>query len=273
MKCVIAIALLSFAIPLYAAAEKKPIKVCYENVELKPFILGTKTIPAKPGYIVELVKLAVEASGAKAVFYRKPWKRCIHNLKHGEVDAIFAAIRTPEREKWASFPDSAHAEQYLLKVTYPIFVNRKSNLKWDGQQFHGVKYGVGAPLGYIARQHLMEMNVYPKGVHHLNLERGMRMVALGRLDGYVINQTTGEQLVQNLGLDEQVTTLSTPFMYEFLHLAFSKPFFQKSKLCAEQVWHQLALTRQTYGEKLLNSYKNGSEFTLTLPKSSYQKGC
>lgn len=247
-----------------AYSEKKQIKLCYENVELKPFYYGTDKIPEKPGYIVDLVELAVKSAGAQAILYRQPWKRCILNVTRGEMDGLFSVIKTPEREKWAEFPTQKQSGSYLLKISYPIYVKRGSHLTWSDNQFNGVRFGVAAPPGYVARNTLIEKGVYPKGEQDLDLSRGLRMVALGRLDGYVVNKTTGDKMIEQLGLENQITTLPTPFIYEYLNLAFSKPFFEENKECSEKIWQQIETIRKKHGKDLFNSYQSNSNSALTV---------
>ncbi len=130
-------------------------------------------------------------------------------------------------------------------------------MEW--QSIHGVKFGIAAPAGYVARKLLVEEGIYPKDGTNLDLARGLKMVAMGRLDGYVVNKSTGDKTLKELGLENSITTLPIPFMYSYLHLAYSKPFFSTNKACAEQVWNQIAVIRNEYGDKMLSSYQMGSK--------------
>lgn len=278
MKSVIVAALLALLVPLSAHAEKKQLRICYENVEYPPFTFGSDDVPSHPGYIVDMVKLAVNASGADVVLHRLPWKRCIRSIKRGEMDGLFGAIWAKEREAWSVYPknddQSVNTSLHLIKIIYPIYVRKGGKLRWDGKALSGVKNGVAAPPGYVAQNMLMEMGVYPdKKIHIPDMERGMRMVALNRIDGYVVNQTSGDQMVADLGLQSEIETLAKPFTHNYLYLVFSQHFFYSNRKCAQGIWHKLAQVRDAYSETFLENYKKGQHPAFKPPPSLHQNDC
>ncbi|MGF1739882.1 transporter substrate-binding domain-containing protein [Vibrio profundum] len=278
MKSVIVAVLLALLIPLSAYAEKKKLRICYENVEYPPFTFGSDDVPNRPGYMVDMLKLAANASGAEAVLHRLPWKRCIRSIKRGEMDGMFGAIWAKEREAWSVYPknddQSANTSLHLIKIIYPIYVKKGSKLRWDGKVLSGVKNGVAAPPGYVAQKTLMGMGVYPdKKIHITDMERGIRMVSLNRIDGYVVNQTSGDQVVADLGLQSEIETLPKPFTHDFLYLAFSQHFFYSNRKCAKAIWHKLAEVRDTYSETFLENYKKGQHSAFKAPSSLYENDC
>jgi hypothetical protein len=124
-------------------------------------------------------------------------------LQSGQSDGIFAAIWQADRDVWGQFPgrDPDHQQAVdrnyrLWQVDYPIITRIDSPLQWNGQQFSGLQSGLSAPLGYIASQRLQALGVHAKV--NQNAEKALQLVALGRLDGYVIERQIGNTLIRKL---------------------------------------------------------------------------
>lgn len=233
---------MAFALPL----EATPVRICYEQSEMLPYTRGEgPEVPADPGLVPTRIKQAGAGANLDLVLYRRPWKRCLLDLEQGRAEGIFPLIWTAEREQWAAFPRLATGEldprRYLWEGVYSIFVRHGAALGWDGERFSQLKNGVAAPSGYVAQQKLNRLGV--RGPQHLEVEKGLWLVAMERLDGYVIDRHIGEHLIRKYGLNDSLTTLPIPFMSSKWYLALSKPFVRLHPDEAQALWSALEKVR------------------------------
>lgn len=56
------------------------------------------------GLNIELINELFSRINKKAHYIRRPWKRSLHDLKTGEVAALCAGMKNPEREKYSYYP-------------------------------------------------------------------------------------------------------------------------------------------------------------------------
>ncbi|MDF2178362.1 transporter substrate-binding domain-containing protein [Aliiglaciecola sp. CAU 1673] len=232
--------LLPFAPPVQA--DDLVFRVCYESDANPPYMLGNFEVPAEnTGILPQKIKRAAEAVGLKVQFYRSAWKRCIRDLQNNETDATFSMIWTPERDDWAVFPKTADGQVdhnlALEKVNYPVF-QRASHTVWNGAAFSNVKMGIGAPIGYVAEAKLSQSGILSRMKY--TPQEGLRQLAQGRLDGYVVEEKIGKYIVANIGETHRIKASSRPFMVAYWHIPFSKGFYQQYSDNAKAFWQSLA---------------------------------
>lgn len=249
----------AFSAHITAAPLNKTLRICYEDQDYLPYTKGSgdgsEVALGKRGVLPDLVLLASEEVGLKAEFISLPWKRCIQQLEIGRVDAIFAAIWLPERDKWGMFPKTdgqADSRYRLWRVSYKIHRGKDSALSWDGSTFRNVQHGVAAPLGYVAYKKLAEMDVLPPQ-NHLP-DEGFRLLGLGRLDGYVIEQSIGAQLVRKQQLERSVEVLKQDFLQADWYLPLSHQWYQQNTQLANLLWQALSEMRELQGQALYQHY-------------------
>jgi polar amino acid transport system substrate-binding protein len=246
-------------LPTLALAEQPLLRICYEAEDSMPFL--TDAEQAKPGLLVELVRSAAQQADLRLAFQRRPWKRCIIQLQAGQSDGIFAAIWQADRDAWGQFPGRDPERQQavdrnyrLWQVDYPIITRADSALQWDGQQFSGVQYGISAPLGYIASQRLQALGVESQGAINLSTEKALKLVALGRLDGYVVERQIGNTHIRKLGLQSDLRTLPLPLMQADWYLPLSHQFTRQHPQQAQRFWQALRDQRQRQEADLSRRY-------------------
>ncbi|WP_159084633.1 substrate-binding periplasmic protein [Dongshaea marina] len=256
MQILLLIILLTFQVAAFAGQR---VNICYEDTELKPFILGYDNyIPDHPGLAVEMVLLAARASGLEVAFHRSPWKRCLREVELSRMDGMFAAIWSSDRERFAVFPRDAAGDldsrRYFWQLRYPIYVRFDSKVSWDGKQFSGLTTGIGSPPGYIAAQRLKSMGAYAKNIYLPDGERGLKMVALGRIDGYILNEDSAREMISQYRLGSSLKVLPRLFIDSKLYLIFSRKYYQESPEQAEQFWDEITKVRESSGKALLIKY-------------------
>ncbi len=241
------------------AAGPSEMRFCYENQNYLPFVRHSPdrdVSEGKNGVLPDLVIRATQQLGIRAVFVRKPWKRCIVLLETGQVDGIFAAIWQPGRDKWGVFPkvDGKPDIRYRIwQVDYRIYSYNGSSLTWDGQTFTGVLNGISAPLGYVAESRLRQLGVKSRS-SYLPSE-GLHLVAKQRLDAYVLESSVGDYLVNAEGLSSIVNVLPDPLFNADWYLPLSHQLVKRYPDISARFWQALADVRKTHGDTLKKQYQ------------------
>lgn len=254
LKRLIAAALLT---PLSAMADPLPVlRICYELQDSMPFwAAATDQNKPRPGLLLELIQPAAEQAGLRLEFQRQPWKRCILQLQQGQVDGIFAAIWQPERDSWGQFPGRdtqrntpVQRDYRLWQVDYPIIARKGGTLNWDGEHFSGTRNGLSAPLGYVAAQQLESLGVLAKPTY--SAERAIKLIALDRLDGYVLERQIARNYIRTADLQTQLVFLPKPLLSADWYLPLSHQFYSQHPELAQRFWQALAEQREAHGAEL-----------------------
>lgn len=236
------------------------LRLCYESEDLVPYTAPQPNSPVgQPGLLLELVEQAARQARLRLDLHRRPWKRCIHEVRQGDSDGLFAAIWQADREAWGRFPGRlaqgmapVAERQRLWRVTYRIIVRPDSSLEWDGRRFFGIVHGIGAPLGYATSQRLQALGVLAS--ESFAVDKGLRMTAAGRLDGYVLEHEIGQALIERLQLQDRLTLLPMPLMTSDWYLPVSHQYYRDHPELAERFWAALAEQRERLGGELAQRY-------------------
>jgi len=208
-----------------AITDNKSITICSEPLQLNSgfnasFGLATKIIKGA-------ITHASEVMGYQARFIEQPWRRCILMVQNNTVDAVMASVWKQERSRWMQFPLNKAGQPDLKRPAwvshYSVFVAQDTQLTWDGQQFGGIKHGVGGPLGYVLAEQLEALGVLNKHVN--SAEAGFQLIARGRLDGFVIDRSVGYSHIEAMQLHEKVVPLPVLFSKKNLYIPLSKAFY------------------------------------------------
>lgn len=231
---------------LSPALYAKPLQICYEDNEYSP---------ALPKYSVDGIatygihsQLAVKAfslAQLEVEVFRLPWKRCLHETSIGNMDAAIGVGWTAERQQQLAFPlNTQHqpdASLCLLQTDYHIYTHQQSELKWDGEKLHQLKFGLSAPQGFVVEQKLRQLNVLstlPSDIHS-----GLEMVLLHRLDGYVLAEFVADAQLKQHPKGKLIKKLQPPFYQQPLFLVFSPKLAQSQPQLVQSVWQQIPRAR------------------------------
>lgn len=253
---------------LTSAAQANPpavLRICYENQDLMPFFAAVAD-HGQPGHglLLELIQSAAQQADLHIEFQRQPWKRCILQLEQGQSDGIFAVIWQADRDSWGQFPGRdaqtnapVQRSYRLWQVDYPIISRNGGPLAWNGTQFSGLKNGLSAPLGYIANQRLESLGALAKFSY--KVEVALKMVAVDRLDGYVLERQTARTYLRKLGLQTQLGFLPEPLLKADWYLPLSHQFYRDHPELAQRFWQALSDQRELRAEELTRRYLAGPD--------------
>ncbi len=183
----------------------------------------------------------------QATFVELPWQRCLNEVRAGRIQGLLSIGWTEERASWFVFPPHAGEQNdklALFDVPYFIYVLQNSTVRWDGQQFRGLQYGLITFKGYLAEQRLRELNALSP--LDLDITQGIDLLLNHRVDGYVIPPgPTAQQFSQHAKF-AQVRQLELPLLRMPLYFAFAKKYCQASAKACERIWAHLAEQRQQW---------------------------
>jgi polar amino acid transport system substrate-binding protein len=68
------------------------------------------------GLDIEMVEMVVKNMGCKLTYQRGTWVSLLENVRHGKIDMIVGASKTPAREEFAMFSDAYRMEEFSLYI-------------------------------------------------------------------------------------------------------------------------------------------------------------
>src|SRR5689334_9264655 len=81
------------------AAHSPPLRLCFEDVDQRPW-----STPSGKGLNFELLRRVEILLNEQFIYLPKPWKRCLSELKIGQVDGIIGAADSIDRRAWSRIP-------------------------------------------------------------------------------------------------------------------------------------------------------------------------
>lgn len=237
-------ALLLFLSPaLYA----NPLQICYEDKEHSPALTKNSVNGiATYGIHSQLAAKAFSLAQVEVVLFRLPWKRCLHETSIGKMDAAIGVGWTFERQQQLVFPLNKQQKPderlCLLQVDYHLYTHQQSELSWDGEKLHQLKFGLSAPQGFVVEQKLQQLkalSTLPSDIHSV-----LEMVLNQRLDGYVLADFVADAQLKQHPKGKLIKKLQPPFYQQPLFLAFSPKLAQNQPQLVQSVWQQIPRARQ-----------------------------
>jgi len=221
-----------------SSAEQISLKICHEENNYPPYIYQEENV-AK-GILVDIIKASAKEINISVELYSKPWKRCQQDVISGQAHALFAMIQTGERKQLFAFPsENKLSKWHLWLAQYPVFTAK-------GTSFIESKYrpnkGIGAPLGYVVWKILKNKNwLSPYQYKPID---GLKMLAINKLDGYVVERQIGLHLLKTNNLHSEVVVNQALILQSKWYLPFNKSFYQSEKVLVEKIWSQIAIERE-----------------------------
>lgn len=174
----------------------------------------------------QLLQNLAQKTQCKLEFIESPWARSLIQLKNDQLDLLYGASLTAEREQFAQFSKAYRIEQMVLVELGSGLGAPRSFSLWlkeprpDGKpKVLGVirSYNYGVDLEPILNQ---EQTHYVR--HEVRFDSQLRdMLASRRIDGYLIEAQVGQWQQHSIQAPLRLSPL-TEVKGEKMHLMFSK---------------------------------------------------
>ena len=229
---------LVMAIP--SSAVEISLKICHEDRYYPPYIYQEENVTK--GILVDIIKAAVKEVNVSLELYSKPWIRCQQDVISGQAHALFAMVQTDERKQVFAFPTERKiSEWYMWLAQYPVFTAK-------GTSFVAAEYspnkGMGAPLGYVIWD-ILNGNNWLSPYQYEPID-GLKMLAINKLDGYVVERQIGLHLLEINNLTSEVEVNEDLLLQSKWYLPFNKSFYKSEKALVEEIWSHIAVQRKKF---------------------------
>ena len=218
-------------------SENLELIICHEANSYPPYVYLSGGAPT--GILVKTIEHAAHLSAAKITFYSAPWLRCQKDVQSGRANALFAMVKTPEREKLYQFPSDNPDSFFLWQAQYPVFYKQSNEFDLANYQ---PNRGLAAPLGYVVTDTLKKRNWLSPYAYEPS--EGLPMVAIDKLDGYVVERLIGKSLIDQLKLSDKVVATEKSLLNTNWYIPFNREFYKVNKAKINHFWRQVAKARK-----------------------------
>lgn len=238
-------------------SEPVDILVAYENTDLPPFYYGEgDLVPEQPGIAVELLQILDKQTPEIIIHFRRtPWKRCLEELKHGAVDALFPASFKPSRQELGVYPTSnnlVNEQFHLINLSYFFYGLKNSPVQWDGKELK-VEGVIGAPTGYSIVEDLKKqgLSVDDKAT---TTEQNLLKLITRRVTVVAAQSVTMDPLIASSSKYDNVEKITPPINTKANYLMLSHQFIEAHPAIAELIWSNLKRVREEHFTSLAHKY-------------------
>ncbi len=199
---------------------------------------GTTFDEERPGIEIELYRMVAEKLGLELIMKRLPWKLCLQQLEHNQVDGIFPASYQTERMKIGHYPEKDGVVDPNRKTrdnAYYLYTLQGSHLSWDGHEFSGLSGTIGVPDGWAIVDYLTDKGVSIKEVPiH---ENSPDMLIQKRLQGIICLESVFDAYLKRKP-DEYANIIKEklPIWEKPYYLMLSRQFVKQHPDTAQNIW-------------------------------------
>lgn len=233
------------------------IQIAYENKEQPLYYMGnTNEVLENPGVAVEIVlELEEEIPGLIVVLQRKPWKRCLTELKLGKLDGIFNASYKQERESIGIYPRNSEgmidSTKRITKISYCFYKNSDFDVDYDGISISDFDGKILAPRGYSIVGDLSEMGFEMYEVN--DSKQIINLLNIGRFQLAALQDVTADSIIKKENI-ENVIKIDTPIKRKNYYLLLSYQFVEKNPELAQEIWDAIEKIRIDKMDKIIQKY-------------------
>jgi len=186
--------------------------------------------------------------GVKIIYVSYPWKRCLLEMKNGQVDGAFASSFKTDRLEMGAYPmaddGKPNPDMRLMIESYHLYKLKDSNLSWDGKQFIHLTGPISTSLGYSIVDQLKESGAEVEEVPG-KTQASFDMVLFGHAQATAMVTQVGDWVISKppyLGKMEKIPTALVQKPY-FLMLSYQ--LLKDQPDFAHAVWDAIAQARES----------------------------
>lgn len=235
---------LIFSLAASYALAAAPIKLCYEDSSVYPWITGDNK-----GLVISELHMVEKDLNINFEFLRLPWKRCLQEVRLGSIQAAIAASFNKERASWGSYPlnPDLSLNQDLRLHTDSFYFYRRidSPIRWSNNAMQNLGTQViGAQLGYSVAKSLEETGYQIKYLSSSEdlfklLDKGLLQIAL------LQNHEAMKVLRHSPALEKTVVVESEAVKIADQYLLFNTGYYLKEEQLVNNIWQAIARARKS----------------------------
>ncbi|QTA80203.1 Extracellular solute-binding protein, family 3 [Desulfonema limicola] len=199
------------------------------------------------GFEIEIFKEIMNIMNIQVEIAEYPWQRCLYLLKKGDADVLISMLKTPEREKFAYYPD----EHISLSKTV-FFTTADKNIVFTGNYESLKEYTIGVIAGFSYGDAFDKAD-YLKTDNSKDAQMLIRKLLGGRNDIAAENQAVVISNALKMGVENKIKFLETPIHFQNLYVGFSKASTQES-LCEDFSKHLKEFKNTELYKSILEKY-------------------
>lgn len=235
---------ISLGLGLGSAAAEAPLKLCFEDTSVYPWITGDDQ-----GLALLEMALVEKDLSLRVEFLRLPWRRCLLEVRNGRVQAVIAASFNTERAAWGSYPTQAdgslNRDLRMHTDSFHVFRRVDSPVRWLNQRFENLgTQAVGVQLGYSVASNLAEWG-YPVKTAR-SAEDLTRMLELGVLQVAVLQQHEAKRLLRaRPELHKVMVEDGAALKVADQYLLFNRQFYAANEALVRSIWAAIERARKS----------------------------
>lgn len=168
------------------------------------------------GFEVDILRQVLHGMGREASFTELPWKRCLASLAQGRADLLVSLLRTPERERFAAFPD-----EHISVSRTVLFTAADSGLHYDGDLKSLAGRKIGVILGFSYGEAFDRADFLDKDPA-VDADTLIRRVLHGHNALAAENECVAKASAIRLGVRDRLRFLEPPIHEQKLYVGFSR---------------------------------------------------
>ncbi|ABC32128.1 ABC-type amino acid transport/signal transduction systems, periplasmic component/domain [Hahella chejuensis KCTC 2396] len=195
-------------------------KVTLANGEWAPYLSENLK---EYGVISDVVKKAFAKENIEVEYVFLPWKRGYEDAKSGKLNGSLIWSRTEDREKDFDYSDT------VIDLKTVAFYKKGSGFDWsDAASMKGKKLGgvTGYSYGFDDEEKSGLVSIERVSSADANVKK----LLAGRLDAYMEDLDVGSELMNSMGVMDQVEVHPKPIKEKSYHLILNKSQPENKKL-------------------------------------------
>ncbi len=177
------------------------------------------------GIELELINRISAAAKCELEFIELPWKRALHTLKYNQLDLLYGASYSADRQSYAHFSIPYRYERFVLILKRPPSPGSTSLANWlkvAKEQDNSFSMGFVRGFRYGDEfQKLIDTEITSSQKIYVRFDDRLRKLLLkNRIDGYLIEEIVGKEHVRTSDTPLYLVPLSDAEL-EPMHFMFS----------------------------------------------------
>ncbi len=202
----------------------------------------TKPAPHQKVDTDKLIEIA-KTNNIKLTLKPMPWKRALLLVEKGRVDGVINASYKKNRTIYAVYPMNNNQLDSSRRLndgmSYYIYKNRNSTLKWDGKKFINPDGAIGVMAKFAVVEDLKKHpNITIKEFD--NNPEIIRSLATAKIAGYAGTYISVDKILKKYpSFAKNIVRESIPIRKKEYFLIFSKKTYKQKNKEMETIWNGL----------------------------------